>query len=481
MKLLDVLKDYDYELLQGSLDTWIEEVDNDTRKVKEGYLFIAEKGFTVDGHDFIEEAVKNGAIAVVVEELNIKLDPSISVIKIKDTLDGLARLSSNFYGRPSDKIELIGITGTNGKTSTTYFLESIYKEYGRQIGVIGTVGTVVGDCVYENTNTTPNALELNRYFKKMVDQGIKTCIIEVSSHALALKRVNYMDFEVGVFINLAKDHLDYHETIENYFESKALLFPKSKKIVVNNDDSYGCEIIRRSQEKNVLTYGIGQGDLIASNIKYSLGFVDFQMTYRDQCESVRLNIPGEFSVYNGLSAAAIGLQMGIDLETIKKGLENLSGVVGRFQVLDTNTNYKVIIDFAHTADGLEKVLKTIGDFATGRVIVVFGAGGNRDKTKRPEMGAVVGNNCDIAVVTSDNPRHEDPDLIIEDVVAGMENIRGQYVKITDREEAIKYALQIAEENDIILLAGKGHENYTIIGDKKIDFNESEIVFEYLNK
>lgn len=306
--------------------------------------------------------------------------------------------------------------------------------------------------------------------------------MEVSSHALELKRVEYMRFQIGIFTNLTKEHLDYHETMENYFKSKMRLFYKTDKYnIINIDDSYGKQIVEKLDiNLPILTYGIkNNADIFATEIKYGLSNVSFILNTPKESIKVTLNVPGEFSVYNGLAATACAYTMGIDLKTIKAGLESVQGIKGRFEVVPTDTDYTVIIDFAHTADSLEKVLTVMDEFAEGRKVVVFGAGGNRDKTKRPEMGETVARHADLSIVTSDNPRYEDPAAIIEDVLVGTRRANGKYVNIIDRVEAIKYALENAKPKDIILLAGKGHETYTIIEDKIIPCDERQIVLDYL--
>lgn len=481
MILKDLLKDYSYKLIKGSLDIEVSSVKNDSRKVGKGDLFIAEKGFTVDGHDYIDRAIEKGAIAIILEK-NIDISEDIVVIRVEDTIDALAKLSSKFNNHPWEKMKMIGLTGTNGKTSTTYFLKSIFERNHIKTGVIGTIGADINGKSIKIDNTTPNALVINNLFKDMVDDKVDNCIMEVSSHALALKRVDYIDFNIGLFTNLTKDHLDYHNTMDEYFNSKLKLFYKTKDYnIINIDDNYGRKIIEIVGERiPLLTFAISEkADIYASDIEFTLSKVKFTLNTPEGSGSVLLNVPGEFSVYNALAAATCAFACGIELPTIIEGLEAVKGVKGRFEVVPTNTDFTVIIDFAHTADGLEKVLKVIDEFAKGRKIVVFGAGGNRDKSKRPEMGEAVGKYADLAIVTSDNPRFEDPEKIIEDILLGIENVNGNYVKITDRIEAIKYALDNARPKDIILLAGKGHETYTIIKDEIIPCDEKQIVIDYL--
>lgn len=481
MLLRDIVNDYQYSLIKGSLDVSINGINNDSRKVKKGELFIAERGFTVDGHDFIEDAVKNGAVAVVIDK-DVDVKEDITVIKVADSVDALAKFSSNFHNKPWNKLELIGVTGTNGKTSTTYFVKSILEKYNKKVGIIGTIGALIGDEELNIVNTTPNALTIHSLLKEMVDKGFDSCVMEVSSHALELKRVNYMDFKIGIFTNLSKDHLDYHKTMESYFQSKLKLFYKTKSYnIINADDNYGRRIIDIVRDRvPILTYGIREkADIYATDIEYGLSKVKFVLNTPKGKIDILLNVPGEFSVYNSLAAAACAYAYDIDLKTIKNGLESIQGVKGRFEVVPTNTDYTVIIDFAHTPDGLENVLKVIKEFAQGRIIVVFGAGGNRDRTKRPEMGEIVAKYADLSIVTSDNPRFEDPESIIDDILVGTKKAKGEYVKIVNRKEAIHYALDIAKPKDIILLAGKGHETYILINGEKIPFDEREIVLDYL--
>ncbi|MDR7857185.1 UDP-N-acetylmuramoyl-L-alanyl-D-glutamate--2,6-diaminopimelate ligase [Tissierella sp.] len=482
MYLRDITTDYEFDLIKGSIDINITGIKDDSRKIEKGNLFIAQKGFTVDGHNFIDMAIQNGARAIVVEE-NITVDKDITVIKVKDSVNALAKFSGIFHKEPWNELEMIGITGTNGKTSTTYFIKSIFEKNKKKVGIIGTIGAVIDRELIPIKNTTPNSLTIHELLKEMVDANSDTCIMEVSSHSLELKRVEYINYQVGLFTNLTKDHLDYHETMEKYFNSKLKLFYKTSKCnIINMDDIYGKKIIDVVGNRvPILTYGLkNTADIYASHIEFTLSKVRFTLNTPKGSRNILLNVPGEFSVYNGLAAASCAYAYDIDLDTIKDGLESVEGVKGRFEVVPTNTDYTVIIDFAHTADGLDKVLTVIDQFAEGRKIVVFGAGGNRDKTKRPEMGETVGKHADLSIVTSDNPRNEDPEMIIEDVLVGTKKVNGKYVKIVDRAEAIKYALDNAMPKDIILLAGKGHEAYTIVKDKTIQFDEKQIVLDYLN-
>lgn len=482
MKLKDIVKDCKMDLIKGNLEVDIKNIRNNSRCVEEGDLFIAEKGFTVDGHDYIQNAIDNGAITIVTEkEISIKED--ITIIKVEDTIDALGKFSGNFFNSPWNDLEIIGITGTNGKTSITYFIKSILEENNNKIGIIGTIGAVIDGENIKLENTTPNSLVIHKLLKDMVNKNTEFSIMEVSSHSLELKRVDNIEFQIGLFTNLTKEHLDYHETMENYFNSKLKLFYKTNKFnIINIDDEYGKKIVQSVGERiPLITYGIKDGaDIFATNVEFTLSKVKFTLNTPKGSTDILLNIPGEFSVYNALAAATVAYAYDVPLDIIKKGLEKVQGIKGRFEVVPTNTDYTVIIDFAHTADGLEKVLTVIDEFAEGRKIVVFGAGGNRDKTKRPVMGETVASHADLSIVTSDNPRYEDPEAIIEDVLIGTKKVNGKYVKIVDRIEAIKYAIDNAKPKDIILLAGKGHETYTIIKGETYPCDERQIVLEYLN-
>lgn len=482
LKLKTIIADTKYEIIKGDTNIDITGIEHDSRKISKGNMFIAIKGFTVDGHSFINQALEKGANCIVVErDVNIDRD-GVTVIKVNNTVDSLAKFSSVFYGNPTKKLNLIGVTGTNGKTSITYLIKGIFETNGEKTGIIGTMGSIIDDKLIENDNTTPDSLTIQKHLMEMVNADTKYCAMEVSSHALDLNRVEYMDFQVGVFTNLTKDHLDYHLTMDNYYESKLKLFNRTKRYnIVNIDDSYGRRLINDIKNQvPIITYGIDEkADVYATDIEYHVKGVDFTLNCSKGSIPINLKLLGKFSVYNALAAIACGLVYDLDLTTIKKGIESVKGVKGRFEIVPTGRDFSVIIDFAHTPDGLEKVLTTIDQFAQGRKVVVFGAGGNRDRTKRPIMGETVAKHADLCIVTSDNPRYEDPDQIIKDIIVGIEKVNGNYVAITDRKEAIEYALLNAEPKDTILLAGKGHETYTIIKGEVIPFDERQIVLDIL--
>lgn len=483
MKIRNIIENLETEKILGSLNKEVKGISYDSRKVDSDYIFVAIEGFKSDGHDYIKEAIKNGASGLIVQK-DIKLDrEDITIIKVEDSRDGLAKVSSNFYGKPSKDMEMIGITGTNGKTSITYMVKSILENVNKKAGIIGTMGSVIDGEVFSTENTTPESLIIQEYLYNMLKEDTKSCIMEVSSHSLDLKRAEYCNFDIGIFTNLSRDHLDYHNTVENYFNAKLKLFYMTNKCnIINIDDDYGKRIVKETEDLNIttITYGIKEkATIYATDIEYHLKGVDFILNTPKGSVDISFNIPGKFSVYNALAAASCAYYCEIRLEDIKEGLEAVEGVKGRFEMVPTNKDFSVIIDFAHTPDGLEKVLTTIQQFAKGRIVAVFGAGGDRDRTKRPIMGETVGKYADFLIVTSDNPRHEEPGKIIDDVVEGVKKVNENYVKIIDRKEAIKYAMKNAEPKDIILLAGKGHETYTIIGDEVLSFDERQIVLDIL--
>lgn len=485
LRLSDIIRDFEYELVKGDLDIEISKIEHDSRKVSEGDMFIAIKGFSVDGHNYVNEAIDKGASCIVVEkEADYDIGKNVTLIKVQDTLLAMAKFSSVFYGEPSKKLNLIGVTGTNGKTSTTYLIKRIFEEDGNKIGVMGTLGVVINGERIENKNTTPESLLIQRQLKRMLDKGMSYCVMEVSSHALDLKRVEYINFQVGIFTNLTEDHLDYHKTMENYYKSKLKLFNMTEKYnVINADDEYGRRMLKDIENKvPVLTYGINEKyHVYATDVNYHTNGVDFILNTPKGSIPIHMKLLGMFNVYNALAAASCAIAYDISLPVIKKGIESVTGIRGRFEVIHVESrDFDVIIDYAHTPDGLEKVLKAIDGFAQGRKIVIFGAGGNRDREKRPIMGEIAANYADICIVTSDNPRYEDPDKIIEDILVGVKRGKAEYVAITDRKDAIKYAIGIAKPKDTILLAGKGHEKYIIIKDKMIPFDEKQIVMDLIN-
>ncbi len=470
-------------------EKWLEEHDDidisgiayDSRNVLPGNLFVCIKGYETDGHKFAKMAEENGAALIVAQN---KIDVNVPVWYVENSRTAIADIAARYYGHPSNKFKLIGVTGTNGKTTITYLIKSIIEAAGMTIGVIGTNQNIIGDKVLvtqSTTPTTPNALELQQLFAEMVDGDAQCVVMEVSSHALELERVHGCHFDVGVFTNLTRDHLDFHGTMENYLNAKAKLFDISDKGVVNFDDEGGKKIVS-SAKCDILTVGMNDGcELKAQNIAITARGSDFEASYKGKTYPVHIAIPGKFSVYNAICAMGAAIELGIDMETIIKGLKNASGVLGRVEVVPTDTDYTVIIDYAHTPDGLENIISTVKEFAKGKVITLFGCGGDRDNTKRAVMGEIAGRLSDFSIITSDNPRTEDPLKIVKQIEEGMKRTDGKYIAITDRREAIAYALDNAEKDDVIILAGKGQETYQIIGKEKHDFDERVEVYKHLNK
>ncbi len=469
MKLSDVIEGIE-NVVKGNEDIDIKGIAYDSRKVKEGYLFVAIKGFETDGHKYIDAAIKNGAVAVLGEE-DVNCD--CTYVMTKNSRRALACTAANFYEHPERKLKIIGITGTNGKTTTTYIIRHILALKGIRCDLIGTNQTIIGDEIIESGRTTPESLDLFAIFAKMVQTGGEYVVMEVSSHSLALDRVYGVEFETAVITNITQDHLDFHKTLENYAEAKAILFKMSKTSAVNIDSDF-ADLIQKSVKGDLITYAIeGDADVKAQNLRMSERGVIFDVNDRGETIEMRLGIPGKFSVYNALAAICACKNIGISDSDIEKGLVLAKPVMGRIEVVHTNTPYTVIIDYAHTPDGLENIISAVRGFAKKRVITLFGCGGNRDSLKRPKMGKIAEDLSDLVIVTSDNPRCEKPAAIIEDILKGMK--KDNHVSIENRYEAIKYAMEIANEGDIIILAGKGHETYQEIDHIKHDFDERAVV------
>ena len=474
MHLKDVVKNTDAVIDGAMEEISVSDICYDSRKVKPGALFVAIKGFKSDGHRFIDKALEMGARVIVGEEERSEEN----YIKVSDSRKFLAAASKNFFDCCADKMKIVGITGTNGKTTTSYLIKQILELKGHKCGLIGTNQILIGDEAVDSERTTPESRELHELFKKMHEAGAEYVVMEVSSHSLELDRVYGIEFEVGIFSNLTQDHLDFHETMDNYAKAKAKLFKMSKNAAINVDDPYSSVMLEGV--KNTVTYSIEKdSDLKAENIRLRERGIAFNVSFNGEEREIRLAIPGQFSVYNALAAASGAYALGISPEDIEKGLVIARGVKGRLEVVPTLTPYTVIIDYAHTPDGLENVIKAVRGFAKGRVITLFGCGGDRDNTKRPIMGSIAQKLSDYVIVTSDNPRTEEPKVIMEQIVAGMED--GDYICIEQRRDAIAYALDFAREGDVVILAGKGHETYQIFKEGTIHFDEREVVKECLKQ
>lgn len=473
MTLKELVKNIDCEIF-GNPEIEIKGIAYDSRKVKEGYLFIAIKGFETDGHKYIESAIKNGAVAVLGED-DIKCE--CTYIKAKDSRKALALTSAEYFDHPEKKLKIIGLTGTNGKTTTTYLIRQILMLKGLRCDLIGTNQIIIGDEVTESSRTTPESFDLFEIFDKMAHTGGEYVVMEVSSHSLELDRVYGVTFETAVLTNITQDHLDFHKTMENYAKAKAKIFAMSKSAAINLDSDYADVCLAKSGE-TLLTYSIDKDSQVkAENIRMSERGVIFSISPDGQAHEMRLGIPGKFSVYNALAAICACLNIGISIDDIEKGLVLAKSVKGRIEVVHTQTPYTVIIDYAHTPDGMENIISAVRDFAKNRVITVFGCGGNRDATKRPKMGKIAEDLSDIVVVTSDNPRCEEPEAIIKDILSGMK--KDNHITVVNRKEAIARAMEIADDGDIIILAGKGHETYQEIDHIKHDFDERVVVKEIL--
>ncbi len=453
----------------------ITSIENDNRKVKKGSLFICIKGYTVDGHDFAVAAEKNGAAAVLAER---ELPLGIPVIVVSDTKRALPILADYFYDHPTHNLQLIGITGTNGKTTITHLIEQILSDAGKQTGLIGTMYTKISGQIEETKNTTPESLTLQKRFKKMVDVHVESAIMEVSSHALVEGRVHGCDYDVAVFTNLTQDHLDFHKTMDEYKRAKGLLFSqlgnayydtRPKYAVLNADDPASKEYIQVTAAK-VVTYGIDQeSDFRAASIKMTASGTAFQLQSPFGVLPIDMKLMGKFSVYNVLAAIATSAVSGIAIDSIISSLENVKGVSGRFEAVDAGQDFTVIVDYAHTPDSLENALNTVRQFAKKRIFVVAGCGGDRDRTKRPLMAEIACRLATDPVFTSDNPRTEDPETIIQEMESGAKG--KTYKKIIDRKSAIEYVINEARAGDVILIAGKGHETYQQIGREFFDFDD----------
>ena len=458
-------------------DTEIADIVYDSRKVQPGDLFCCITGTFSDGHEYAPMAKQLGAAALVVER---ELDIDIPQLIVPNTRIAMAEMAAAYYGYPSREMKMVGVTGTNGKTSTTYMIKSIAEEAGVKVGLIGTIHNLIGDRILETERTTPASVDLQKILRDMKNEGVELVVMEVSSHALDQARVHGVDFDIGIFTNLTQDHLDYHKTFENYLAAKKKLFLHSKRAVVNADDPH-FDAITEGLTIPITTFGIREkADFSASDIEITTAGAQFMMKTPSGDIRMKISIRGLFSVFNAMGASAAATLLGFDADAIREGLSKLT-VSGRLEPLPTDGDYSVLLDYAHTPDALENALRTVRGFAKGRVVTLFGCGGNRDKAKRPIMGEIAGRYSDFLVVTSDNPRDEEPMEIINNVLDGVNKSGCQHVVIEDRRAAIKYALEHARPKDVIVLAGKGHENYQEICGGKRHFDEKEIVAELLEE
>ena len=482
MKLKEILVGLEGLKVKGDLDIEIDGVTSNSRDVKKGFLFVAIKGFKVDGHNFITSAVEQGATAVMIEEgvdlKTIKVPSDVTIVMAKNTREALAITSSNYYGNPSSKFKLIGVTGTKGKTTTTFMIKEILEQAGKKVGLIGTIATYInGKKIKDSDRTTPESVELQKTFSDMAEQGVEYVVMEVSSQSLKLHRVDGCKFDLVLFTNFSEDHIspNEHPDMEDYFNSKLKLFKMCKNGIINSDDVYSIKIPKLFPESNILTYGIdNQSNLLAKDITITNSYVDFRVKLTDRNERVKTCIPGRFSVYNSLAAISVAKQYGIDSEIIKKALEEVR-VPGRSELVDNKLEIPIMIDYAHSPESLENILSAVKGYTRGRVISVFGCGGDRDTTKRAIMGEISGRVADYTIITTDNPRTEEPEKIIEQIEEGIKKTTGNYCVVVDRIEAIQKAIKMARKTDIVVLAGKGHETYQEINGEKYPFDERVII------
>ena len=480
MKLKELLQDIPVLHCTADLELEITDVHYDSRKVTEGSLFVAVAGFASDGNRFIPMALGKGAVAVVTAK---KPEEEVPYVLVESDRLALALLGCNFYGRPAQSMTMIGVTGTNGKTSTTLLLKQVLeKVLGAKVGLIGTMANMVGDEEIPTERTTPESFDLQALFDRMRTAGCTHVVMEVSSHAITLDRIGGIHFDIAAFTNLTEDHLDFHKTMDAYCDAKAELFRRCEKAVINADDSYSPRILDAAACPVLTTSVTAETGLHAKNLELLSEGISFTAVCGDERAEVHLPIPGKFTVYNALTVLGIAKQLGISLSDCAEALKTVHGVKGRVEVVPTpETPYSVLIDYAHTPDGLENVLSSVKDFCKGRLISVFGCGGDRDPMKRPIMGEIGVRLSDLAIITSDNPRTEDPMAIIEDILKGVKQECGEYIVMEDRRSAIRYAMDIAKKDDIIVLAGKGHETYQEICGVKYHLDEREEVAAHLQE
>lgn len=473
MKLQELLDGI--EIKNGyTLNPEIANVTDDSRKVRNSSAFVCIKGNKNDGHDYARRAVERGAAVVICErDMGIK-----NSIIVNDTREAYALMCANYYGNCHRKLKMIGVTGTNGKTTTAFIIKKILEENGYKVGVVGTVGVAIGNEKYPADYTTPDPSVLHRYLYMMKMAGCDVCIMEASSQALVQKRLYGINFDIGVYTNLSREHLDYHKTMESYAEAKAILMQSSDICVINADDEY-APFMKKNARNKAVTYAIDtDADVMAEKVRLHHDGVEYKLTSKSGSYDIVYSVIGKFSVYNSLAALTVGMVMNVSMKRAVKAVADMKTVRGRIEKIKNDRKINILIDFAHTPDSLENVLKTVREVYDKRLITVFGCGGDRDKTKRPIMGKIACKYSDKVFVTSDNPRTENPDSIINDIVSGLD--KNSYVRITDRTQAIREALVEAKPGDTVLIAGKGHEKYQIFGTEKIHYDEREIVKQILD-
>ena len=484
MKLSELIIGLDYKVLQGNIDTDVNNIHNDSRNVQEGDLFFCISGAVSDGHKYAEDVAKKGATVIVVEK-NIEIPAEVTVIKVKSTRYAMGMISSRYYGEPSKRLKVIGITGTKGKTTTTYMIKEMLEAAGIKTGLIGTIEILDGVNKIPAANTTPESIKLHKHLKDMLDNGLSAVVMEVSSQGLMLDRVAGVKFDYGIFTNLSKDHIgpNEHKTFEEYMMWKAKLFTMCEKGILNIDDSY-AEVMGKTATCEILTYGIKEdADYGAAMLElYSKeGVLGIEYNLTGKLEGrVMVDLPGEFSVHNSLAAIAVAYEMGVPFEDIKDILTRVK-VRGRVEMIPVSNEFTVMIDYAHNAMALKSLLLALKAYKPKRLVSLFGCGGNRSKDRRFEMGEVSGNMADLTIITSDNPRFENPQDIIDDIKVGIGKTTGEYVEILDRKEAMRYAIMNGKPGDVIVFAGKGHEDYQEIEGVKHSMDERVLIREILEE
>jgi len=482
IKLKQLLEGIEYEQIQGDRELEITSVEFDSRKIQEGCLFLCIKGANFDGHRAALEAVEKGAKALVVER-DVMVPKEVALVKVKDSRYAMAFIAAHYFGNPSKEMKIIGITGTKGKTTTTYLVKSILESVGRKVGLIGTIEVIIGDKRIHANNTTPDSFLLQSYFRQMADCGCDTVVMEVSSQGLMLHRTQGFLFDFGIFTNLEPDHIgpNEHSSFEEYMECKSLLFRQCKIGIVNRDDPHWERIVK-GHTCQLETFGLSkEADIRGENLTFikEPGYLGVDFHVRGKMDfPVQIGTPGRFSVYNALAAISVALKLGCSPENIKEALLDIR-VPGRSELVSNEKGLTIMIDYAHTPESLEKILSAVKIYTKGRVISVFGCGGDRDKNKRPMMGEASGRVADYTIITSDNPRSENPEQIVNEIEAGMKKTKGKYECIVDRKEAIKKAIEMAHKRDMVIIAGKGHELTQEIKGKKYPFDEREIVKDIL--
>ena len=481
-----IFEGINYEVLNKGAEFEIEGIEFDSRNIKDNYVFVAMTGSLVDGHNYIETAIEKGAKMIIVEKKDIKLEEDITYVYVENIRKNLGIIASNYYNWPQNKIKIIGVTGTNGKTTSTYILENILENTSR----IGTTGHRILDVNKETTNTTPESIDLIKLLDESVKKGVEYFIMEVSSHALEIGRVEMLQFDSVIYTNLTQDHLDFHETMENYFQAKNKIFSKlrddSSSAIVNADDFYGIRILQenKSRKNNFMSYSITDkaSDIYGEVLEYNNFGMKIKIVYENKEYTFNSKLVGNYNLSNILSCVGVLVKLGIEMNDIIEKIQKIESVPGRFQLIENDKRIRVVVDFAHTEDGLINVLQTLKEMTKNKVITIFGAGGDRDKAKRKKMGIAATKYSDYIIITSDNPRNENPIDIINEIESGLKEVnfpKEKYETIVDREQAIAIGIKLSQENDSVLIAGKGHEKYQIIGDEKLHFDDCEIANKYI--